>query len=74
MTTIVIDDPVVESAIQRAAAHAGVPVENLVHDVLAAQFAPNMAKLNAVLSEIAASGNDAPAIPLDLLSREHIYE
>lgn len=74
MTTIIIDDPVVESAIERAAATAGVPVQSLIHDVLAAQFAPSLAKLNAVLSEIAASGSDAPPIPLDLLSREHIYE
>jgi dihydroxyacetone kinase len=76
MTTIIIDDPAVESAIEQAAADVGVPVQTLVHDVLAAQFAngSSMSRLNAVLAQIAATGVDAPAVPLDRLTREHIYE
>lgn len=38
MSTIIIDDPAVETALERAAAKAGVPLQNFVRDVLAERF------------------------------------
>jgi len=70
MTTIVIDDPAIESAIARVAANAGVTVQKAAYDILAEHLVPAGTPKESAQAFFDRIGHPGPTIDA---SREGIY-